>query len=273
MAAKSSQQTNLDKKEYREADQNIVPEKMLYENLSSYFKELVKYASIAITVIASIALFFTWQDRAAMKEELRSMIAEAQQTVRETQIQVNQEIDKIKSRASEIAIQEAEKKIHETLSTGSVNEIVVKAIDSFTAQKVEDIVQKATDSVKAEILLLGTIVDNATKMRIGHREGLDNMLKIIKNEENALMRNKALEIFNVIASDYEKFAKDSWVSPSYDQSDIAAVKKLKSKLVQEIEVETSLGPMAELFLSLRSLGEEKLGMFDFDGVASIARSL
>lgn len=274
------------KKENPESEESKgdLPEKLLYESLTSYFKELVKISAIFLGIITTVAIFATVKDRNEMRAEITKLAEDGKIAISETQKIVNEKLNNIQRQASELALKEAEKRINEILKKSNIEDLTEKAVKKYAVEKIEKEVQKEIDvtlkSIQEEISSLGVIADSAIKMRIGHKSGLVKMLEIIKNEKNQIVKRRAQDLLDNISSDYDAFSLryiDAWNIDNYVKAGLATESKdlnqKKAQLIKMIEKEEDLNNVAILFQNLRKNGETNLKMFDFDAIASISKKI
>src|SRR5262249_13402121 len=132
--------------------------------------------------------------------------------------------------------------------------------------------------IEQRITLLAEISDSDARMRMGFRDGLDNLNKLLATTRDPDVVRFGRSILTVIRQDYETRIKESGVRLGLNglqllqqyminqhrpqeswPSDLRAV-------VQLIRHESDLNAVSGAFVAFRDLTGSKVEMFDFDAV-------
>ena len=244
-----------------------------YKELKSFFQSLVKYTLTALGIVLAAGAIFFFKNISEVKSEASAAI-DAEKRLASSQL------DSIRKDAAVLAVQEARRAVDEAFKSNNIVEMVNKAarlqagaaIDRHVAQEVD----QSMSSLQSDISALGTVADNAMKMRIGLRAGLEQLLKMQFESSSEKQRERARNFFESIAVDFDTVysnsfsqaqLKDPKAARSFAQApDTLSVPRTIGSLVRIIRTDRDLSQVATAFLYLRGLTGIQFRMFDIKAV-------
>ncbi|MDB4923820.1 hypothetical protein [Mucilaginibacter sp.] len=203
-------------------------EQLHYESLTSYLKYGIAIAGSFIVVISSVAIYFSFGDRKAMRDEyensitnLRVQIVEIKSDAKETVKQIKEEaqaeikatkeysekqISGITTETNAIALTETQKQIDGIFKTDKIQNIIDFQATKEIKGKVKAMVDSATKSITK-------INDAASKMRIGHIKGMLLLRSYFEKPKNTQDSLLAKNLYDDICEDYFLVDKDTLAYP------------------------------------------------------------
>jgi len=197
-------------------------EQIHYENLKRYFLWAISITGTFIAVIAGFAIFVTYNDRNAMREEysksisdLKAQIAEikndatqsakaikddARESVRDTKEYAQSEISHITTSTNEIALREAQRQIDAIFATTKIQDLIEN-------QAVKEIKNKLPEIINAQTRNEFIIHDLADKMRQGFRDAADSLKSFFLNSRNPTDSFHAKELYDEITAEFQAKAE------------------------------------------------------------------
>jgi hypothetical protein len=267
------------------------PEQSHYENITSFAKWAIIFSGSLIVVIASVAIYVSYSDRNAMREEYSKAIAEMKSQIQDLKTDAKEktqsikddakdavkssrdyseiEISRIKTSTNEIALQETQKQIQGIFATDKIQNLIED-------QAVKEVKSKVVAIVKSETKNFNNIDDAASKMRVGHREGMMQLLDYFKNPESSEDSLRAKQLFEKIENDY--FKMDSAQMKFY-QFPIQSIgvhnnitdldsnqRRILSSTINQINEEQDLNTISFLIIALAHAMNKPFKPFEIDEV-------
>ncbi len=193
-------------------------EQLHYESMISYAKWALGFSGSVIAAIIAFGLYFTYQDRNAMKEEytkaitdLRGQLAElkndaekktdgikndAKDAVKSTQEYSEKEISRIKTTTNDIALQETQKNIAAIFATDKIQNLIQNQAVKEIKSKLPAIVDERTKNISKIDAAAATMIS-------GHIEGLKLLQSYFLNPESSEDSLRAKKLYDDICMDYE----------------------------------------------------------------------
>ncbi len=190
------------------------------------------------------------------------------------------ELSGTRQAATATAAAAAEQRLDKALADGSlktlVEDISLKTASSAAEAQAHESIGKAMNSVESELRWIGEIADAGSRLRIGLRSGLDDLVKIETTSGNALARERAARLLNAIAKDYEDAALVSLKAHNMTNvvdllRDLSEMPRdldfnNRTNLVACIHKELDMGCVALAFLALREKTGNHFELFDVGAV-------
>ncbi len=231
-----------------------------------FSKRVVTFAAVAVGLVLVVGTF-------GVMSYVKSMRLESEKTIA-TQLQ------SIRIQASELAALEVQSRLEKSFQEQNIASLVEAATQKKVAQaidqQVQEAVTKAMASMQEEINSVGRIAEAGSRLRIGLRTGLVDLVDIQKNAPNEAVKERAASLLKAVAKDYEDAA---WVSMKAHNatnvvqflrqiSDMPKELDLNSEknLVECVHKELDMGCVALAFLALREKTGVAFNVFDIEQV-------
>ena len=244
-----------------------------YRELKSYFESLVKYTLTALGIVLAAGAFFFFKNISGVRLEANAAI-ESEKNLASIQL------DSIRDQAAKLAVDEAKRRVDDAFKANNVEEMVEKAakrqVGSTIEHEVAEEVDRYMESIQGDITALGAIADNAMKMRIGLRAGLEQLQNMQTESSSEKIRQRSKVFFESIAADYEAVLKEYRPEGGFKNPkearlfaglpDTISNSVLNGKLVQIILTDHNLTQVGQAFLFLRECTGVRFKMFDVKAV-------
>jgi len=187
-----------------------------YPDLSGeQIKKIVNLAKIisgfiifGITVVASVAIFFSYSSIKDIKEEVKTSTSELKSDVNrlleysQNEInRINQYSEKQINYIKDDAIYQAQKSAQKEVELYFKNDIVVKSLLHNTAQEVLSSFEKEVSDLTQALPDILLALD---KIRNGNKTGLDRIVYLKQSSQNSLIKEIATKIFKEKKDDYHE---------------------------------------------------------------------
>lgn len=267
-------------------------EQLHYESMISYLKWAIGIAGGLIAVIAAVAIFVTFSDRNAMREEytnaikeLKTQIADikndakdktqsirddAKDAVRTTQEQAGKEISGITLSTHDAAIRETEKQISLIFETNKIQDLIETKAISEIQQKLTPLLEKQTKSITS-------ISDAAAGMRAGQFRAMQKLEDFFMHPKNSFDSLTAKNVYDEICRSFEDQVHDKMkylqqLSFSITDNHLPTVPRQQNELKGVIDVindpATDLSTIADVIVLLSMATHQDFKPFEIDRINS-----
>lgn len=244
-----------------------------YENMISFHKWIVTMTLGALTLIVSVALGVFWKDMSQVRSEAAAAVGAARDSA-------TREISAVRGEAANIALTEAQKRVDEAFKTTNVVSMVEAAAKRQVGPVIERQVNAEVDRVMAslqgDISTMGQLVDIGMKVRVGLRDGLEELAAQVRTSPSENIRLRAKSLLDSITADYETVGvanlRDRKLQHALDALEFYGLGQLKDQpslvpgLLDVIRRDRNLNRVAFAFLALREASGRQFKMFDFADV-------
>jgi hypothetical protein len=243
-----------------------------YSHLIKFFKWLLSISLAVIALIITVAGLL-------MYKNVQDIVAEVRSEIQRARISAEASIDTVRKRAEQVAIAEAHARVEEAFKSTNVIQMVETAAKRQTGTVIERQVANEVShylgGLHDEISSLGVLADNAMRMRLGLREGLNNLKRITKTGSKQ-EQERASGLLESISRDYDsvsakvvglerrKFVEEQCAIWNIAK-DIRGP-KLTGVLIAMAHTETDLNSLALLFQMMRINTGVLFKMFDIDEI-------
>jgi hypothetical protein len=244
--------------------------KIEYDRLFSFLKYLITIVGLAITLIFSVAAYFTGKSVNDIKAEANSAIAAATQ-------RTSAHLERVKEEARDIALGEARRQVQSAFEQANVAKMVEDAaqrkVGALIDRQIKQEVAQTVVQLQNEIAEIGEIADPAMQARVGRRRGLDTLARMAVGAKTERGRAAALSMHEKIISDYrelydaEKSRQEPFVPPPAFDS-----RKQIAYEVKEIRSDTDLNWISECFIRLERVSGVHFKVLDFAAVEKWCKS-
>lgn len=273
------------------ATENKSEEQRHYESLTSYFKTLVYITAGAITIIAAVGIYTTYNSLADARNEVKEHLGTIEETVKEAsknsletfrnlQTQANQEVQNFKNETRNFALTETKIRVSEAFEENKITQLVEQTAEKKLKKRLEKIVeeqviktQKIIENQMKVIPILFLAVD---KIRQGERSGLTILDSLRFHAKDPLIRKLSNDAFAGKAGDYEKYYKsevdnktmkqyiqDFQLGPNISVNDTVSILR---GILRIIQTDQELNNVAPAVLAINKITGEKFKMFDFESI-------
>jgi hypothetical protein len=238
----------------------VSPSQFEYDHLLSYFKDLVKLTTTAISVliIAGGVLFYS-----NMKD------------VRED----------AKQEATRVATSEAKAAVAEAFNEKNINGLFLSAaqqkVGTITDKMIEQQLTSKLRPVQERIVLIGQISESEMRMRMGFRSGLDELTGLLKRTADPDVLRFGRSTLAATSQDFETRLQEGVkgfggkAMPVLQTYLINTLHRPQQSMpgsihdvVQIIHQDADLNAVGGGFLAFRELTGEQVKMFDFGSITS-----
>lgn len=258
------------------------------------YKDIVEYAHSEISRVRSVykwlisivgivivaGLYFSYNStkefRSETEDKINKLKVEAEKSIEKTQKHADDQISQIRVSASEIALEEAQKRINDAFQKNNINEMIemtAKAeVGTELEKQVNQKVNEVMDNIQDDIVSFSLVSDAAMRMRVGIRDGLDELIDLQKTSTDSNIKERAKILLNRIASDYEISAKrilNEFGGSAIFLTDFNVSKDKNNiipDLIKVIHSDESLDQIALAIIILREKTGEQFRMFDIEEI-------
>jgi hypothetical protein len=260
-------------------------EQLHYESIRSFLIWALGIVGTLIVTVAAFAIFISYNDRNAMKEEYTKAISDlrfqisdlrndakekaqsikedAKDAVKSTQEYSEKEISRIIISTNQIAQQETQKQIAAIFATDKIQNIIENQAVKEIKSKVSQIVEEQTKNDYS-------IQYAATRMRQGIRDGEKTLKQYYLKAENTEDSIKARKLYDEICKPYQDIAinyiKTHPVVNFYNNGrmpDDKYVRQGLENIMKEInDPNTDLSRLAFIIIALRESAKRQFKCFE-----------
>ena len=256
-----------------------------YSELTAYFKHLVWLVLLALGIIITAGGVFLYQSATDLRERTAAAQREAENAIGRTRDAADSQIKEIGESARRIAIEEAQRKVGEVFETSNVSQLVESAAraqaKTIIEQELGASMDRAIQDVQRDLDSLGEVSDAASSARVGHRSGLDRLMKIRATATQPKVGELAGRLIARIAADYGTSMKDAISEMgAKDAIDLLRMRttarfgdgpEVVCALIKEVETGDDLNNVALEFISLEERTGHQLRIFDFEALNAWSR--
>lgn len=243
-----------------------------------------KWLISIVGIVILVGLYFSYKSASDFKSEMRKEInelkVEAKNAIEKTQKLADNQISQIRISADKIALEEAQNRIDNAFKENNVKKMIESAAKREVGTEIERQVSKEVnivmDNLQDDITSLGLITDAAMRMRIGLRDGLDELIKIQKTSTDSNIKERAKLLLKSIADDYDRIGKEIFKEMGGSVNVIGDLKESKDEFKDEnniipdlMKVIHSKRPLEDIALAIIVLREktgEQFNMFDIENI-------
>jgi len=243
--------------------------KIEYDRLFSFLKYLITIVGLAITVIFSVAAYFTGKSVNDMKAEANSAIAAATQ-------RTSAHLERVKEEARDIALGEARRQVESAFDQANVTAMVEEAaqrkVGAVIERRIRQEVAQTVVQIQSEIAEIGEVSNFAMQARIGKRRGLEMLAEMGRTGKTERGREAASLMHETIIADYRE------VFDLMPPGDVPApipspeLRERVAKLVKEIRSGQDLNTISRDFDELTRATGIRFKILDFDAVEAWCKS-
>ena len=209
-------------------------EQIHYENLQSFFKWVITIVGSVIAIMATVSLFFTYNNMKDNREELKQALDEAKseikemvsnanitiketkdqsnltsnnvkfeslQTIKDLESEAQKSIIDIKDYAKSLALYETERKVSEAFNDNNIQRVIDEAAKKEIETRVIGIITSSFQQIPNFILAVD-------KIRAGDRKSFIYMDSIAKNSKDQVYQSMAKKVIKEKTRDYENSIQD-----------------------------------------------------------------
>jgi hypothetical protein len=230
-----------------------------YQSLLSYFKYLVTLSGIFVAVAIGIGSYMFHSSMKDVREDA-------------------------KQEATRVATAEARTRVTEAFEEKNINDLILSAardkVGTITDKLISQQLTSKLGPLQQRISLLGQISENEMRMRMGFRDGLDELKKLIKGTNDPDVLRFGRNTLVTTSEDYETRVRES-----SQRQEIKGPQMLQNYLLSQhrpqqsvpsdlrnlipfLRNESDLNAVAAGFAAFRDFTGENVKMFDFDSITA-----
>jgi hypothetical protein len=229
-----------------------------YDRLISYFKLLITVTGSVLGVIVVVAGGLLYTNLRDAREDARQ-------------------------EATRVATAEAKARVADAFNEKNINQMILQAaqdkVGTVTDKMIQDQVATRLGPIQQKIVTLGQIDDSNMRMRMGFRDGLDDLTRIKKTATDADIARFANTTMTSVSRDYEtraqadanRFGGNALFAMQNTTAILATFGQRPNDIhdvVQVINKSDDLNPISLAFIAFRQLSGENVKMFDLAAVTS-----
>lgn len=289
-------------------EENKSNEQIHYESITNYFKYLVGITATAITILAGVAIFFTFNNISELRNEVKNNSVEIKEeitrnlkgveneigevkssavsTIETIQRQANNEIESFKNKIQTNVTDETKSRVDQAFEENSIRELVEKTAEEKLREQLDEIVkeqvQRSQENLEKQMKFVPIIILAVDKVRWGDRAGVEILDSLRNFENDPVIREQANKIYLEKMNDYNEVYKTFWkdhslknmvknleIKSEINEGDTLAFMKELSIIVKESR---EIDRVVHAILAINLLTEQEIKVFDFQRAALVCDS-
>ncbi len=182
-----------------------------YVELRKFFTSLLRYVLLALTIIVGVGYYFFYKDikevRAEVERSTASLVAKAQDSLEHAMRDTENQLNLIRRDAANVAREEALARVEREFKRNEIQSLILTTKRRELGKSAHNLVNEEVEAilpiVQNEVDSVAGVIDMAIYARISHREGLNDLRRVIASSWSEKMRDVAETFERRICLDYD----------------------------------------------------------------------